>query len=208
MIRHENVLAIQWFPYPLKTFKLHLSNKHARVSIEFMTKSIVLMIGAAILTLSSQAHADDGDQHMTTIQKFDLGDEASQSPVYILTTFDVTKARVPGSRAHAILRQMRKRVRVEFESAGLPKGVWKLAFASSCPAGENGPITLAQYKKHWTELNDIKIKSTHVSVEKSHMDMDLRPGGQNKIVLEGKSLGLFQVLPHGKVLRIDCKPQH
>jgi hypothetical protein len=103
---------------------------------------------------------------------------------------------------------MRKRVRVEFESAGLPRGAWKLAFASTCPSGESGPITLARYKKHWTELNDIKIKSTHVSVEKSHMNMDLRPGGQNKIVLEGQSLGLFQVLPHGKLLRIDCKPQH
>jgi hypothetical protein len=168
----------------------------------------IALIGTVFLSFVLQVHADDADQRMTTIQKIDLGDETPKSPVYILTIFDVTKAKVPGSRAHAILRQMRKRMRVEFESAGLPKGEWKLAFASTCPAGENGPITSAQYAKHWTELSDIKIKSTHVSAEKSHMDMDLRPGGQNKIVLEGQSLGLFQVLPHGKMLRIDCKPQH
>lgn len=171
------------------------------------TKAV--LIGVAILIFASAPmHADDVDQRMTTIQKMDLGDEAPKSPVYILTIFDVAKAKVPGSRAHAILRQMRQRVRVEFEAAGLPKGGWKLAFASSCVAGENAPITLAQYKRNWTELSDIKIKSTHVSVEKSHRNMDLRPGGENKIVLEGKSLALFQLLPHGKVLRIDCKAQH
>lgn len=157
--------------------------------------------------ISVAAYAQENDQKMTTIQKIDLGDEAPKSPLYILTIFDVKKAKVPGSRAHAILRQMRKRTRVEFEAAGLPRGVWKLAFASTCPAGENGPISVNQYKKSWTELNEIKIVSTHVSVEKSHMDKDLRPGGKNKIVLEGKSLGLFQVLPHDKVLRIDCKQQ-
>lgn len=157
--------------------------------------------------LSAASFAQDNDQRMTTIQKIDLGDDVPKSPVYILTIFDVKKAKVPGSRAHAILRQMRKRTRVEFEAAGLPRGVWKLAFANSCPAGENGPISLAQYKKSWTELNEIKIISTHVSVEKSHMDKDLRPGGKNKIHLEGKSLGLFQVLPHNKLLRIDCKLQ-
>lgn len=171
-------------------------------------KAICCAIGLSTAVSCAAAFAQENDQKMTTIQKIDLGDEAPKSPVFILTIFDVKKAKVPGSRAHAILRQMRKRTRVEFEAAGLPKGLWKLAYASTCPTGENGPISLAQYKKSWTELNEIKITSTHVSVEKSHMDKDLRPGGKNKIVLEGKSLGLFQVLPHKKVLRIDCKLQN
>lgn len=139
---------------------------------------------------------------MGTIHKIDLGDETPKSESFILTQFDVKKVKVPGARAHAIVRQMRKRTRAEFEGNGLPKGNYRLAYATSCPSGNS--LTAAQYK-NWRELLEVKIVSPHVSVEKSHPDIDLRPGGSAGNFLEEKSLALFQRQKNGKFLKLDCQ---
>jgi hypothetical protein len=163
----------------------------------------MILILALLISLNLHA-ADDVDNSMSTIHKIDMTDDSPKSPNYVLTVFDVKALRVPGSSAHAILRQLNKRVRAEFEATGIPKGKYKLAISLDCSGKTR--LTFAAYKKTWTELHSFKMVSTHIATEKSHYEMSLRPSAQAKTsVLEGKALALFHIEKGGMFNRVDCK---
>ncbi len=171
-----------------------------------MRLKVLILLAFLIIFAKASASGDDVDQAIGTIHKIDMTDNTPKAPNYVLIIFDVKKVKVPGAHGHSILRQFAKRVRAEFEGAGLPKGPYRLAVASSCPAGENGPVSMSHFKKIWTELHRFKVTSTHIATEKSQVDTTLRPGGKGHLILEGKVLALFQELKGDKILRVDCKP--
>lgn len=163
---------------------------------------------SAILACTLLAAADDGerDSGVTTIKTIDMeaeGPSPMQNAGHILLLFDVGKVKVSGAHAHAILRQLQKRVRVEFESSGLPKGRYALAWAEQCAGA--GRLNLAQYKKRWNEIHHFQTTSTYIATEKSMAQTALRKGDRSSHVLEGKALALFQV-NKSQVELIDCKP--
>lgn len=150
----------------------------------------------AFLFSSSVATADE-DQSMGSIHKIDLENEAPSAPNYVLLVLDVKKAGVPGARAHVILRQLRKRVRIEFEGTGLPKGKYKLALAGTC-------ANIKNYKSGWTELQELSVIEQNTITEKANFQMSLREAKPGLTVMEGKALGLFRV-NKGAIQNIDCK---
>jgi hypothetical protein len=145
------------------------------------------------MTLAIHAWADDSDSHFGSVQKIDLGDEGPKSPNHLLLTMNLKKVK-PGALGQVIIYQFSKRVRLEFEAGGMPRGEYAMAVSSSC--------SLADYGK-WTELHRFKVTSDHIQTEKSLPKASVREAKPGILVLVGKSLGLFRVKPHQL---IDCKP--
>src|SRR5665213_2264461 len=137
--------------------------------------------------------ADDSDSNFGSIKKIDLSDEAPQAPDHLMITMNLNKVK-PGMLGQVILYQFSKRVRLEFEAGGLPKGEYALAVATKCSNGD--------YKKGWTEVHRFTSNSAHIQTEKSipKASLEAKPGFQ---VLTGKFLGLFRMKPQ---LLIDCQP--
>lgn len=149
------------------------------------------------MIMSSTAFAVE-ENAIGTIHKMDMTDEGGpKAPNYILLILDVKKAKVPGARAHVILRQLRKRVRIEFEGTGLPKGKYKIGLADNCSKANN-------FKAGWTELQELKVISLHTITEKANFKLSLREPKPGLTVVEGKALGLFRV-NGSSIQNIDCK---
>lgn len=151
-----------------------------------------------LVLLSAPAFAQDEDARMQTIHQIDLGKEESKSgDSYALMLFDVKKVKVPGSRAHIIFRQFAKRVRLEFEAAGIPKGKYKIGVINSgCPGSEN----------RWNIVHEAIQESTFLATEKSLPKHALRKAPvAGQTVLQGMNVGLFQVKGKSSLL-VDCKP--
>lgn len=152
-------------------------------------------ISLLALSLACFSAVAQDDSSITTIHNIDLSQEGPQGPNYTLIIFDVKKVKVPGSRAHVIFRQFSKRVRLEFESAGIPKGKYRIGIAAGCPANES----------QWTRLHEVRQTSTHLATEKSLPAYALRNAPANgQKSLKGMNVGLFQVKGKKAVL-IDCK---
>lgn len=149
------------------------------------------------LLITAAAFAQDEDAKMQTIHQIDLGKEEPKSgDNYALMLFDVKKVKVPGSRAHIIFRQFSKRVRLEFEAAGIPKGKYRIGIHSGCPKSE----------KAWTILHEAFQESTFLATEKSLPKHALRKAPvSGQTILEGMNVGLFQVKGKNSLL-VDCKP--
>ncbi len=161
-----------------------------------------LLVSSSILATASEGERDSG---ITTIKTIDMEAESptpAPSAGHSLLQFDVSKMKVPGAHAHAILRQLQKRVRAEFESSGLPKGRYALAWAETCSGA--GRLSAAVYKKRWHEIHRFQTTSTYIATEKSMAQTSLRKGDQSPNVLEGKALALFHVTKDLFEL-IDCK---
>jgi len=166
----------------LKNSARHLSNF-----------SILLCLALAPFT----AFAADEDSSITTIHNIDLGqDSGPQGPNYTLIIFDVKKVKVPGSRAHVIFRQFNKRVRLEFEAAGIPKGKYRIGVSRGCSGNED----------NWARLHEAEQSDTFLATEKSLPSHALRKAPvKNQTVLQGMNVGLFQVKGKKSTL-VDCKP--
>lgn len=162
-----------------------------------------LMIGLISGPFTPRAWGDDNDAGMTSIHKIDL-QQADTGPAapdsYIGFDLNIKRLKIPGAHANVILRQMTKRVRIEFEGAGVPRGKYVFAVASGCPSGHL--VTDARYKAAWTEMHRFTVSETHIATEKSQPKVALRSGGDR--VLLGKSLGFFKVAKAGFEL-IDCR---
>ena len=118
------------------------------------SKLLSKLFSLLILLSSAQVWAEDIDQSIGSIHKIDMTDERAKGPDFVVVTLDLKKLRVPGSHAHVILRQFRKRCRIEFEGSGLPKGSYTLAKADSCLGNS-------------TDLHSFSVSSTHAATEKS-----------------------------------------
>ena len=139
------------------------------------------------------AGADDSDANFGSIKKIDLSDDKPASPNHTLIMLNLKKVK-PGMLGQIILYQFAKRMRLEFEADGLPKGDYVLAVAPKCTAGDLG--------KAWTELHRFKSTSAHLQTEKSLTTTSLHESKPNTITLAGKSLALFKIKPP---LMVDCK---
>jgi hypothetical protein len=165
-----------------------------------MLKSSLVL---SLFIYSGMALAQDVDSGVTAVHKINIGEEADQNDTnFIGFDLDVKRLKVPGSKANVILRQMTKRVRVEFEGAGIPRGKYTLAVSANCPSGRS--VSEGRYKADWTELHRFAVSTTHIETEKSAPDAALREGG--RLILFGKSFGFFKVGAGGALDVIDCKP--
>lgn len=150
-----------------------------------------------LLTFNTAWAASDEDSSITTIHNIDLTkDSGPQGPNYSLIIFNVKKVNVPGSRAHVIFRQFAKRVRLEIEAAGIPKGKYHVGVSARCSPSEGA----------WTRLHEVEQTSTYLASEKSLPDFALREAPvKGQKVLTGLNVGLFQVKGKKSTL-VDCKP--
>ncbi|MGE4130738.1 MAG: hypothetical protein AB7F86_03825 [Bdellovibrionales bacterium] len=158
-------------------------------------------IGVTLISLflyAAIAHADteDQDNKTTVIQSYDFtnGEQKSQ-PNYILILFDVKKLNVKNAHGHVIFRQLRNRVRLEFESSEFPRGEYAIGVSNSCGTSPS----------QWTELHKVKAASSHLAIEKALPKASLREPASSKMLMQGQNVGLFRVKGKSKVL-IDCKP--
>lgn len=138
-------------------------------------------------------------QTVGTIRKLDF--DAPNKPdeaTYKVVQFKITKPNV--AQAHVILRQFSRRVRVEFEGSGLPKGQYAIAISSGC---EKGQVKAARYKSVWRELHRFESNPVNIATEKSLPGASLRdPASETR--LEGKALALFKV-SRGNYAVLDCQ---
>ena len=143
--------------------------------------------------------AEDTEADLNQVKEIDLSEERPgpanglKIPNHILLMLDLNKVKA-GQLAKVVFYQFSKRVRVEFEAAGLPKGEYILAVAAKCSP--------AQFGKSWTELHRFKSDAQQIQTEKSLPKATLREGKADLLVLGGKSLGLFRVKP---AQLVDCK---
>ena len=163
-----------------------------------LVPALTAFIFATSVVVAAQT---DEDAKTTIIQQIDLSGEGGPSkPNYILFMWDVK--RLGSARAHTILRQLNKRVRVEVEGEGWPKGKYAIATATQCGKPS---LTPSVYQKFWTELHALDIKTPLVASEKAVFTASLRTADKNKLVLEGRQLGFFHIVK-GQYRLIDCKP--
>lgn len=133
-------------------------------------------------------------QSFGSVQKLDLDDERPPDPKFRLLVMNLKKLKA--TRGNIILRQFSKRVRVEFDGAGLPNGKYSIALSAKCP-DVTGPLSRKSYEKGWTELHQFPSTSSHVETEKSLPTASLKD-------MESKSLSFFRVVGD-RYSRIDCK---
>lgn len=157
-------------------------------------KRIILIVAVG---LAGAARAADDDSSITTIHNIDLTQETGpQGPNYSLIIFNVKKLKVPGSRAHVIFRQFSKRVRLEFEAAGIPLGKYRVGVSRGCSPQES----------NWTRLHEMEQSDTYLATEKSLPQHALRTAPvKGQQVLKGMNVGLFHVKNKVAAL-VDCQP--
>ncbi len=151
----------------------------------------VLFVTLALVCHAHLAFAEsDEENKVQNIKKMDLSEpDKPNGPGHTITMFDLKRLNVPGSHAHVVFNQLRKRVRIEFEGTGLPKGKYILGVAGNCSSQD--------FKRGWKERHRFASESTHVATEKAHYDLTLES-------LHGKAVGLFRA-DGGKTTFVDCK---
>ncbi|NJL23784.1 MAG: hypothetical protein HC902_00435 [Calothrix sp. SM1_5_4] len=96
--------------------------------------------------------ADEESPSMGTIRPLDFENEKPAEDSYKLIEFNFKKLKIPKAYGNSIVRQFSRRVRLEFEAAGLPKGSYTLAVAGRCAGrppcprnsiGSSGPSCIA-----------------------------------------------------------------
>jgi hypothetical protein len=158
-----------------------------KMSDNSIMKLLLLLLSSMLV---HHVWADDTDANFGSVHKIDLADEGPQSPNHLLLSINLKRVK-PGALGQVIIYQFSKRVRIEFEAGGMPKGEYTLAVSPTCA------------QPHWTELHRFTVTSDHIQTEKSLPKVSLRDAKPGLLVLTGKSLGLFRVKPHQL---IDCKP--
>ncbi len=146
--------------------------------------------------------ASDEESAIGSIHKIDMTDNTPKAPGHVIVMMDLKKLKSAAAHGHVVFQQFAKRVRVEFEGSGLPKGKYSLAVSENCAGAAE--LGAGPYKNNWTELHKFDSESDHIATEKSLPQATLRAGGTAPLVLEGKSVALFR-MKSGKYSKIDCK---
>lgn len=164
--------------------------------------SIFLLVnysGSAV----SQSEYDD-TQTIRTIRRSVSSTYPGQG-LEISVALDLPKIKRITPRAKITFRQLRDKVRIEFDGSGIGKGTYSIVSSANCDdVKSKKPLTLKKYKTVGSELYRFFTEFGEISTEQSVKEISLIP--ENEGYIGEKAITFFKITKT-KALPLDCKTQ-